>query len=83
MFQCAICGKSVPPRIKSTEVITQRRRKTYPYRQDANRTATWKDDKAERIASQNDSGGVGWEASEVMKACPQCARKAEGDIAQR
>jgi len=74
MFKCGFCGKDVPPGIKSTEVITRRRKKVYPFRQDANRTATWKEEKADRLASQNDSGGIGWEAAETEIACPQCVR---------
>ena len=75
MFTCGICGKTVPPGIKSTEIITKTRHRVYPFRSGANRRATWKEDKAERIASQNDSGGSGWEAATTEQVCPQCARK--------
>ena len=77
MFICDFCGKTVPPSIKSVEVITKIRRREYPFRSSANRPATWKEEKADRIASQNDNGGVGWEAAETKLACPQCARKVQ------
>ena len=74
MFNCGLCGKTVPPGIKCREVVIRRRRKAYPFREDVNRMATWKEDKQERINSTNDYGGEGNEAALTAKACPQCAK---------
>ncbi len=74
MFLCQICKRQVPPGIKATELVTKKRKREYEYREGVNRPATWKAEKADRIASTNDYGGRGWEAAETKKACPACVR---------
>ena len=74
MYNCQMCGKTVPPNIKCTEVVVQKRRKEYPFRSGVNRPATWKEERQDRIDSMNDYGGVGTEAMRTMKCCPQCVQ---------
>jgi hypothetical protein len=77
MFTCGCCGRIVPPGIKCTEIITKKRKREYDFREGVNRMSTWKQDRTERFQSTNDNGGVGWEAAETKKACPQCVKSLE------
>ncbi len=83
MFNCNVCGHTVPPGIKPILVVTERRPKTYPFRQGANRVAKWKEEKQDRADSSNDFGGAGWEAAKELKVCQACSKKfSEGDFKQ-
>lgn len=77
MFVCQMCNKPSIPRMPGKLIITKKRSKIYSFRQGANRPATWKEDKFERINSTNDNGGEGWETAETKRCCDSCVRAYE------
>ncbi len=75
MFLCQLTGEAVPPGIKPIKLVTKKRKVTYPARRDANRVATWLDEKADKVRSTNDPGGEGWEITEELDVSPKAAHQ--------
>jgi len=74
MFICQLTGQKVPPGIAPVKIVTKIRKRTYARRDNANRVATWKPEKADKIHSTIDHGGEGWEIAEELNCSPQAAR---------
>lgn len=74
MFICQLTGQHVPPGIKPVKLVTKRRRRTYARRDNANRVATWKPEKSDKIHSTIDPGGEGWEIAEELDCAPAAAK---------
>ena len=74
MFVCQLTGKNVPPGVAPVKLVTKIRKRTYARRDHANRVATWKPEKADKIYSTIDPGGEGWEIAEELYCSPQAAK---------
>ncbi len=74
MFRCQLTGEMVPPGIKPVKLVTKKRKVTYPSRRDANRVATWLEEKGDKIYSTSDPGGTGWEIAEELDVTPKTAQ---------
>lgn len=75
MFRCQLTGDPVPPGIKPVKLVIKKRKVIYPPRRDANRVATWLEDKADKIYSTTDPGGEGWEIAQELDVSPKVAQK--------
>ena len=73
MFNCQLCGVTVPPRTPVARVVTHRRPKQYPFRLNAN--VFRRPDSSGKIKEHktHDPGGTGWEIATELLACPTCA----------
>ncbi len=79
MFNCQICGATVPPRIPAARVVVCRRPKQYPVRANANVVRRPDSNGKRKEHKTNDPGGVGWEIALEVFACPVCAATAPPD----
>jgi len=69
MYVCQNCNTTVPANTRSYRVVTETRRKEYPWREKAN--VFVRDGKTEK---RDDPGGRGVEIARELLVCPVCAR---------
>jgi hypothetical protein len=73
MFNCQLCGATVPPRTPASRVVVRRRNKQYPFRPGANVFRRPDAQGKKKEHKSDDPGGVGWEVASEALACPRCA----------
>jgi|SRR5579871_3767697 len=70
-FKCGLCHQQVKPGTKAERVVTERREKQYPKRENAHQFVS---SKTGLKTTKDDPGGVGMEIVTEVLACPPCAR---------
>jgi hypothetical protein len=73
MFNCQLCGVTVPPRTPAARVVARRRPKQYSFRLNANVLCRPDSNGKMKEHKTHDPGGVGWEIAAEVLACPTCA----------
>ena len=69
MYRCEQCSAIVPTNTPALTLVTEKRPRIYPFRENANRKI---DRRGFDTHHRHDHGGHGWEIAHEIKVCAPC-----------